>query len=177
LVGTSAEAFFCNGSAPQRYDVILFSHSLENIVAPIPVLEGARRALGDYGVVLVYTPNLEYFDSMNPYHPYIYSPETLTRLVSRAGLGVERLEAKPSPATRAIALDVTGASDEIVCFARAAPAPVEMPAPRVDVQALADAHALGQKVAAWAELSTAELLRRAVLQAGRGVRRRIGRGR
>jgi SAM-dependent methyltransferase len=177
LVGTTAEAVFHGVGAPEAsYDAVIFAHSLENIVAPIGVLEGVGRALKPGGAVLVYTPNLEYRDSMNPYHPYIYTPETLARLLARAGLFAARIEAPPAPTTRAAAVALVKPSDEIVCIARRAESADDgSNAPRVDVRALADRHALGQKARIWADLSTRELVKRTALQVASDVRRKLGR--
>jgi|GEM_PF-6236791 len=163
IVGGTAEDFFVDrhpGAAEERYDVILFRHCLATLAAPLPVLEGVRRFLKPDGLLLIYTVNVEYYDAMDPYHPYLYTPDTLRRLLARSGFEVVRLDASPSPVDHATATRVLHPSYQMGCFARPAE-PREPPFPTIDPIRLLKTMERGQMVMAWRYLSLGDLLRRA----------------
>ena len=70
----------------EKFDVIIFSHVLENTINPITVLIAAQKCLTTDGAIYIQTPNLTVFDQMNPYHPYIFSPASLSFMVKKSGL-------------------------------------------------------------------------------------------
>jgi 2-polyprenyl-3-methyl-5-hydroxy-6-metoxy-1,4-benzoquinol methylase len=74
----------------QKFDALVFSHSLENTQYPDQILVWAKKCLKPKGVIYVQTPNLFTFDQMNPYHPYIFSEPTLTTLAKKLGLKLKR---------------------------------------------------------------------------------------
>jgi 2-polyprenyl-3-methyl-5-hydroxy-6-metoxy-1,4-benzoquinol methylase len=68
-----------------KFDVIIFSHSLENTNDPLRVITFAKSCLKDNGVIYIQTPNLLVFDQMNPYHPFIFSGQSLRVLAEKTG--------------------------------------------------------------------------------------------
>ncbi len=88
LIGETAEDLVSLGSFHNAFDLIIFSNVLENIVDPRPVLEACKRLLSDNGVLYVDSPNVFYYDAMNPYHPFIYSPDTLAKLLESCGFSI-----------------------------------------------------------------------------------------
>ncbi|HEV8615801.1 MAG TPA: class I SAM-dependent methyltransferase [Methylomirabilota bacterium] len=178
VVGATAEERLAGVSAPspaKRFHAIVFCHSLENIVDPRPVLEGACAHLANGGVILIYTPNVEFFDSMNPYHPYVYSPQTLGRLLNQAGLYADRVDAPLSP-DRNTALRTVAPSHEVGCIARPGRV-VRTPAKPVDVVQLVQSHHWGQRALIWAELRPRDLATRALAMGKLRARRLRDRGR
>ncbi|MDZ4243489.1 MAG: methyltransferase domain-containing protein, partial [Candidatus Doudnabacteria bacterium] len=72
-----------------RFDAIIFSHVLENATDPLQVIRWANSCLSANGVIYIQTPNLLVFDQMNPYHPFIFSRNSLRVLIEKAGLVYE----------------------------------------------------------------------------------------
>ncbi|HLJ53586.1 MAG TPA: class I SAM-dependent methyltransferase [Chthonomonadaceae bacterium] len=78
-----------------RYDAIVFAHTIEHMHAPLNDLKTAYRALKPGGVICVITPNLEseghrkfgrywmHLDS--PRHLVIFTPSSLQRILEAAG--------------------------------------------------------------------------------------------
>lgn len=69
-----------------KFDAIIFSHALENIVNPLKIIKLAKDCLKPDGIIYVQTPNLLVNDQMNPYHPYIFSDYSLRVLAKMTGL-------------------------------------------------------------------------------------------
>lgn len=69
-------------------DLLLFSTVLENLNDPLTILMGMKRVLTLQGQVLIITPHLAHYNAINPYHPYVFTPETLALLLDRAGYSV-----------------------------------------------------------------------------------------
>lgn len=86
FIGTSAEDIVSLKGHDGNFDLICFSNVLENIVDPRPILSSVSKLLSANGVLYVDTPNVFYYDAMNPYHPYIYSPDSIQRLLRLCGL-------------------------------------------------------------------------------------------
>ena len=61
-------------------------------------LTTAHRLLQPGGYVYIDTSNFVYYNAVNPYHPYIFSPETLEALLSECGFTVVDREHEPAPA-------------------------------------------------------------------------------
>lgn len=70
----------------QKFDVIIFSHALENTNDPAKVISFAKECLNPGGIVYIQTPNLHIIDQMNPYHPYIFSKNPLAYLADKLGM-------------------------------------------------------------------------------------------
>jgi 2-polyprenyl-3-methyl-5-hydroxy-6-metoxy-1,4-benzoquinol methylase len=170
IVGATAEeAFLPEVTADEpRYDVILFRHALETLLTPRRILEGVRKRLTNDGLLVVYTPNVEYYDLMSPFTPFVYSPETITRLMALCGLDAYRIVAPESPKTREAALRAAP-SREIAVFAR--PRSRSVPRPAADVHEIIRTIDLGNAARTWSEVSARELV---VLLKNR-VARRLGR--
>tara|TARA_Y100000310_G_scaffold341747_1_gene441909 strand:+ start:7614 stop:8468 length:855 start_codon:yes stop_codon:yes gene_type:complete len=75
----------------QKFDAIIFSHSLENTSIPFDIMRYTRQALKKGGVVYVQCANLQTFDQMNPYHPYIFSESAFRYLGKLLKMKYERL--------------------------------------------------------------------------------------
>lgn len=166
VVGGTAEAYFCGDQpapADEPYDVILFRHCLETLLDPKGVLQGVRRRLKPGGVLLVFTANVEYYDAMSPYAPFIYSPETVTRLVRTCGFEVESLTAPPSPHDHRTAVRVVRPSHEIALTARPAE-PRTLEHPKVDPLAVARTIELGNQSRSWSSLGWSDLIVRLLLK-------------
>ena len=137
LIGTSAEELAQLSGYDGFFNLVIMSNVLENIVDPLPVLEACRRVLAADGLLYVETPNFFHYDAMNPYHPYIFSPLTLSALLGRAGL--ETVTSVYKSAVGASAADShverTQRTKFITVFARPADA-AQPPAGHVDVDRL-----------------------------------------
>lgn len=93
IFAESAEELIDRAGGGERFDVVLMSNVLENILDPRPVLGACRKLIGDDGRVCVHMPNFFFYDAMNPYHPYIYSPDTLARLFVDCGYEITAIDA------------------------------------------------------------------------------------
>jgi len=159
LVAGSAEEFFVGArrvTENDRYDVIFFRQTLETLLDPRRVLEGVREYLKPSGLLLVYTPNVEYYDLMSPFTPFVYSPETLSRLLAVTGFEVFRVDAPPSPKDQATALKATPRID-LTAFARRSER-LSVTHPKVDVRQVLQTIALGNARSTWNQLSAKDLL-------------------
>jgi 2-polyprenyl-3-methyl-5-hydroxy-6-metoxy-1,4-benzoquinol methylase len=88
IIGQVMEHLYEPQSIDGKVDLVIFSHVLENIVDPLEALERTHSLLASSGLVYVDTCNFYYNDAMNPYHPYIFGPETLKALMGKAGFEV-----------------------------------------------------------------------------------------
>ncbi len=173
LVARTAEEYLFAGEPAdaQRYDVILFSHCLETLADPMPVLRGVRQRLAPGGIVLLYVANVEYFDAMAPYCPFIYSPETLSRMLRLCGLEPSRLIHSPTPVDRATAVRVVNPNYQIVAFASAADHESPVEAPRIQPVEIARQHWWGNHASTWSELSVQDMFVRTLLRLKERLRR------
>jgi 2-polyprenyl-3-methyl-5-hydroxy-6-metoxy-1,4-benzoquinol methylase len=103
FIGNSAEDIISLKGFDGAFDLVIFSNVLENIVDPRPILKACKQLLSDNGVLYIDSPNVFYYDAMNPYHPFIYSPDTLTKLLESCGLGVRKILFEESTAAEAAA--------------------------------------------------------------------------
>ena len=71
------------------FDLIIFSHVLENIVEPLAALQAARRLLKSDGLLLIDTPNNFVRRSWHIHHPYCFTRPSLQTLLNRAGFAVK----------------------------------------------------------------------------------------
>lgn len=82
----------------QQFDVILMSHSLEHVHSPTQALANLHPLLRPAGHLIIEVPNLEslltyWFGELGlafdtPRHLYMYSPETLRKLLEKTGFEV-----------------------------------------------------------------------------------------
>lgn len=91
LIGSYAEDLEDVERSGERFNAIIFSHSLENIINPVGVIKSAVACLASGGIIYIQTPNLLVFDQMNPYHPYIFSHASLRFLADKLGLSYKRV--------------------------------------------------------------------------------------
>jgi SAM-dependent methyltransferase len=165
VAGTAEEFVRGNGATPENaYDVIFFRHCLATLPDPVLVMRGLRRWLKPNGLMLIYTVNVEYYDAMDPFHPNIYSPDTLRRLLCKCGYDPYELRASPTPTNHDRAVRVLDPSYEIVAFARPGPER-ELPLGQIDPREIAHQHALGATVVKWSKLRAKDLVTRLGLKA------------
>ncbi len=86
LVGRVFEEIDTLESFKGKIDLVVCSHVLENTLDPIDNLKKITALLSPRGVVYIDTCNIYYNNAINPYHPYIFSPETLHGILQAAGL-------------------------------------------------------------------------------------------
>lgn len=162
VVGRTAEGFFFEDGQkdetdePEKFDVILFRHCLEILLKPREILEKVRERLAPGGLLMIYTSNLEYHNLMSPFTNFLYTRETLSRLLALTGFDVQKVIAPPSPKDHETAVAVTP-HYELIVFAK--PGEVREPAiPKVDVMELIKAVELGESANHWAKLSATDLM-------------------
>jgi len=81
-----------------KTNLVVCSHVLENTIDPIDNLRNIRNLLSPQGIVYIDTCNLYYNNAINPYHPYVFSPETLRSILLDAGLEPVYMEHEAHPA-------------------------------------------------------------------------------
>jgi len=86
ILGDYAEDLEAISKKDLKFDIIIFSHVLENTTDPVRVVKFAKECLANKGVIYIQTPNLLVYDQMNPYHPYIFSRYSLNFLADKLGL-------------------------------------------------------------------------------------------
>ncbi len=74
-----------------KFDAVIFSHSLENTLVPFEIMGYARDVLRKGGIIYVQCANLQTFDQMNPYHPYIFSESAFRVLTKKLKMRYERI--------------------------------------------------------------------------------------
>ena len=80
-----------------RVSLFVLSHVLENLLDPLAMLQTLRGKLRPGGHLYIDTPNFFYCRAANPYHPYVFNPHTLARLLAAAGLRVVAAHHDPHP--------------------------------------------------------------------------------
>jgi len=83
------------------FDVVMFNHSLEHLHNPLETLRETCRILKPGGLLLVTLPNARSFEAWLfgrwwvhwdvPRHLYHFTPETLSRLIEKAGFRVTKI--------------------------------------------------------------------------------------
>lgn len=99
IVGEMAEDLDANRQWDGRVDLVVLSHCLEMILDQNRVLEAIRRVLSPQGVVYIDTPNLFWQRALHPNHPFVYSPETLRRCLTKHGFKIEQMKCCQAPAS------------------------------------------------------------------------------
>lgn len=77
------------GEEAEIFDLVLFSHVLENIIDPVAALRAARRLLKPKGLLLIDTPNNFVRRSWHIHHPYCFTPVSIRYLLGTAGFALE----------------------------------------------------------------------------------------
>ena len=144
----------------EKYDIILIRHCLDCFINPVEILSELKNFLKDDGIFANYSVNVEYYDAMDPYHPFLYSPDSVKRLLAKSGLGVFHQVHAPSPTTHEIAVNVSGSTYEHASFAKKAE-PLCLPLPQnLDALEVIKTHKRGAMVQAWSRLSAKDLATR-----------------
>ena len=157
IVASTGEAL-ADMPVDRQYDVILYRHALDPITDPVRVLKGTRRHLKDDGVLLIHCVNVEFYDAMDPYHPFLYSPQTLRRLLAKVGFQVFRHDHSLRPQDRRTAVSIVSPSYQQIAFAKKIE-PTELPAGQIDALAEARVHELGAAVMSWHQLGFKDMLK------------------
>jgi 2-polyprenyl-3-methyl-5-hydroxy-6-metoxy-1,4-benzoquinol methylase len=162
VLARTAEEFFveerqtAEDGEPEKFDVILFRHCLEILLSPREILEKVRERLAPGGLLMIYTSNLEYHNLMSPFTNFLYTRETLSRLLALTGFEVEQVIAPPSPHDHATAVAATPHYELIVFAKPGERRDVELP--QVDVMKLIKTVELGTASTHWNKLSAADLM-------------------
>lgn len=80
-----------------RLRLVILSHALENLLDPLALLKALRRKLRPGGHIYIDTPNFFYVRAANPYHPFVFNLDSLTRLLAMAGFRVVFAHHAPHP--------------------------------------------------------------------------------
>jgi SAM-dependent methyltransferase len=143
--------------AGEKYDIIIFRMVLDMIIDPVEVMREIRDFLNDDGIIIVTCNNVEYYDAMDPYHPYVFSPETLRRLTLMTGYGVIRHFHTDSPISKEIAISISRPNLFQTFIGRKEP-PKVLETKSIDPVSIAQIHRHGKSVIHWHELGARGLL-------------------
>jgi len=91
LIGNYAEDLEEISRQSRKFDVIIFSHALENTTNPVSIIKHAKASLKENGFIYIQTPNLLVYDQMNPYHPYIFSSQSLKFMTDKCQLRYKKI--------------------------------------------------------------------------------------
>jgi len=80
-----------------QIDLIILGYVLENTTDPLSNLKIIRPLLSKTGKIYIDTSNFYYNNAISPYHPFIFTPESLISLLGMAGYRVVRQETEPNP--------------------------------------------------------------------------------
>jgi SAM-dependent methyltransferase len=97
LVAHTVEELRHSQEFNSQIDLVILSHVLENTSDPIENLRTLRLLLSGNGRLYIDTPNFYYYNSVNPYHLYIFSPETLKAILGLSGFGIIYQECESNP--------------------------------------------------------------------------------
>jgi SAM-dependent methyltransferase len=97
VVARSIEELIDNEEFAGKFDLILISHCLENILDVNRALITVRNLLSKSGHLYIDTPNLYWSGGMNPYHPFVFTPETLCAFLGKHGFTVRKINASKKP--------------------------------------------------------------------------------
>lgn len=80
-----------------KIDLIILGYVLENTTDPVANLKLIRPFLSENGKIYIDTSNFYYNNAINPYHPFIFTPETLNAVLGISGYKVIKQENEPNP--------------------------------------------------------------------------------
>ncbi len=103
-------------------DLVLFSHSLENIVDLRSTLAVVHRKMKPGGLLLIETPNTDWMPSMSIYHPYCFSAAALRLLLAQSRFRVTEVSRSGRPSSNILPRYLTALSEAV-------PAPLPQKAP------------------------------------------------
>jgi SAM-dependent methyltransferase len=94
-------------------DLVIFSHSLENIVDLQSTLAAVHRKVKPCGLLLIETPNTDWMPAMSIYHPYCFSAAALQMLLAQSGFLVTRLSRSGRPSSNILPRYLTVLSEAV----------------------------------------------------------------
>jgi 2-polyprenyl-3-methyl-5-hydroxy-6-metoxy-1,4-benzoquinol methylase len=95
-------------AAEKRFDMVIMSHVLEHLPAPISYLVHLRKYLLDReGWLLIEVPNLYAHESFEPAHLLAFSPHTLREALKQSGFRVVRFRKHGRPNSAILPLYLT----------------------------------------------------------------------
>ena len=115
-------------------DLVIFSHSLENIVDLRSTLAAVHRKVKPGGLLLIETPDTDWMPSMSIYHPCCFSAAALRLLLAQSGFRVTQVRRSGRPSSNIVPRYLTVLSEAVP-----APLPQKAPPRRVGSTALAKA--------------------------------------
>lgn len=74
----------------KKFDLILFSHCLENLTDPISSLNKVHMLLKDDGFLFIDTPNNFFRRSWHIYHPYCYNINSISELLDQTNFTIKK---------------------------------------------------------------------------------------
>lgn len=98
------------------FDLIIFSHVLENITDPAVALKAAKRLLKPDGIILIDTPNNFVRKSWHIHHPYCFTKPALRCLLHSVGLDIQcsRSWSRPKYLFGPIYLSIIAGRSEVI---------------------------------------------------------------
>jgi len=90
-----------------NYDLIISNFSFDNLSNPLNSLYKIRDLLSNEGIFFLRTRNQYYGDSSNPYHPFLYFPETLSQFINKSGMEIIKIILEPHPSKNILPKDST----------------------------------------------------------------------
>jgi SAM-dependent methyltransferase len=130
------------------FDLVICSNVLENTTDPVAALRILRGVLKPDGRLFIETPDLYRGNMINPYHPYVFSLQTLEKVLGRAGLRIVAADRELPPRRRPLMLPSIRNEHFHVIAAPAGASPGEnagTPAGPADVAAIIRDVAAGQR--------------------------------
>lgn len=106
-----------------QVSLFILSHVLENLLDPLTMLRSLRSKLRPGGRIYIECKNYYYAKAINPYHPYVFNPDSLTQLLAAAGFAVSSAHHEPHPSQTVCAIDLF-----LRVVATPGPAPITPPA-------------------------------------------------
>jgi len=95
------------GFKPESFDLIVMNHVLEHLYNPAEVLAEISKVLRSGGILSIKTPNADtlerkffknfWFPYEAPRHIFLFSPETLKKILSASGLSVKEISFEKTP--------------------------------------------------------------------------------
>ena len=77
-------------SDENKFDLIIFSHCLENITNLHETLQAVQKLLRPDGILLIDTPNNLYRRSWHIHHPYCFTIKSISQLLSLNGFSIKK---------------------------------------------------------------------------------------
>lgn len=120
MLGRTAQDYFLRpNKINKQFDVIFFRHVFEAILDLEEITVALKDCLKENGLLVIYTPNDYFYELNDPYHPYVFNPDTINYFLIRCGFEIIQSRHTPTPKdlSTAIAQPLVP-SYEIVVFAK-----------------------------------------------------------